>query len=65
MRGKRAAVGFGHFIGIAVVGGQQHGAAHLVKRRYNAAHTGIHGLNRFYRSVKHAGVAHHVAVGKV
>ena len=55
-----------HHVGIAVVGGdQQHVVRVLLNFRDDAAHAGVHGLDRLDSRVHDTGVTDHVAVGKV
>ena len=54
-----------HFVGVAMVGSKQHSAACCQHGVRHLAHGIVHGLHSFYRSAENAGVAHHVAVGKV
>ena len=63
--GKGGAVVVHHLVGVAVVGGEQHAAAHLLHSLHHAAHAGVHGLHGLHSGLEHAGVAHHVAVGVV
>ena len=59
------AVGVQHPLGIAVVGGDQGHAAHAGGGLHHLAHAVVHGLHGLDGGLKHAGVAHHVAVGEV
>ena len=52
-------------VGVAVVGGEQHLAARGQHRADDPARALVHGLDGLDRRLEHAGVAHHVAVGKV
>src|SRR5699024_417940 len=63
--GKGGAVLVHHLVGVAVVGGEQHAAAHLLHSLHHAAHAGVHGFHGLYSGLAHASVAHHVAVGVV
>ena len=61
--GKGHAVFF-HALGVAVVGGDEGGTAHLTDSLDDLAHTGVHGLYRLDGGIHDAGVAHHVAVAQ-
>ena len=52
-------------IGVAVVGGDQCGAALSQNRIDYTAYAGVNGFDGFDSRVKHAGVTDHVAVSKV
>ena len=65
MRGEGGTVRLVHLVGVAVVGGQQHRAAHRERLLDDLARTLVHRFHRLDRRVEYAGVADHVAVGKV
>ena len=65
MGGHRAAIRLRHLLGVAVVGGDHGDAAHLQCGVHHPAHAAVYGLHGLHRRVIDAGVAHHVAVGKV
>ena len=65
VRGEGGTVRLVHLVGVAVVGGQQHRAAHRERLLDDLARTLVHRFHRLDRRVKYAGVADHVAVGKV
>ena len=65
MRGERRAVRIFHLVGVAVVGGQEHAAAHIANGLPNGFHAGVNRLDRLHRRVEHAGVTHHVTVREI
>ena len=65
MRREGGTIRFIHFIRIAVIRRDEHCAAHLRHRVNNAAHAGVHSFHRLDGGFKYAGVADHIAVGKV
>ena len=54
-----------HRLGIAVVRGDERDAPAASHRRDDLAHRLVDGLDRTHRSLEHAGVPDHVAVGEV
>ena len=66
VRGVRAAVRLEHVVGVAVVGGDDAGAAGLrAPPRRPAPEALVDRLDRLHRGLDHAGVADHVRVGEV
>ena len=65
MRGERRAVRILHLVRVAVVGGQEHIAAHVANGLPNRLHACVNRLNRLHGRVKHTRVADHVAVGEI
>ena len=60
-----AAVRLDHVVGVAVVGGDQAGAAARAHGVADAAEAGVDRLDRRDGGRQHAGVADHVGVGEV
>ena len=66
MRGLRAAGGrVDHLLGVAVVGGDDHGSAGTLEGSIDLAEAGINGFDGFDGGRNLAGVADHVGVGEV
>ena len=60
-----AGYGIDQHFGVAVVGGDEHGAALGADGRLDAAETGVNGFYCFNCRFDFAGVAHHIGVGEV
>ncbi len=66
MRGVRAASdGIDHHLGIAVVGGDEHGSAFGTDRQFDTAQTGVHSFDRLDGGLDLAGMADHVSIGEI
>ena len=57
--------GIGHLFNVTVIGGDQAMAAHAGQRVDNAADAAIDEFDCLNRGVEVAGVAYHIAVGKI
>ena len=62
---RTARSGIDHLLGVAVVGGNDHGAATLPERRVNLAQAAVNSFDGGDGRRNLAGVSHHVGIGKV